>query len=65
MKASNIGPCPKCLEMRPFIEIDQEVKRGEEVFLKCRKCGAKVEIYIGPRAMTLSENHDKQRKLFD
>jgi hypothetical protein len=54
--------------MRPFIEIDEEIKRGEEVFFNCRKCGARVEIYLGPRAMTLrekKEKDEKQRKLFD
>jgi hypothetical protein len=65
VKASIIGPCPKCLEMRPFIGNDQEIKKGEKVFLDCRICGASVEIFIGPKAMTLAENHDKQRKLFD
>jgi len=67
MNARNIGPCPKCLVERPFADLDQEVKRGEEVHLDCRKCGARVEIFLGSRAMTLREKHDKdknQLKLF-
>jgi len=68
MNARNIGPCPKCLEDRPFVELDQEIKRGEEVHLECRKCGAIVEIFLGPQAITFREKQDKdkdQLKLFE
>lgn len=68
MKANTIGPCPKCMERRPFVELDQEIKRGIEYHLECRKCGAIVEIFIGPRAMTMrekDEEDDKQQKLFE
>ena len=66
MNVNRVGPCPKCMIERPFIDQDQELERGQDYYFDCRNCGARVNVYLGPRALTVSEAHGaSQRKLFE
>ena len=66
MNLRQIGPCPKCMEEKPFIDQDQKLERGQDYYFNCRACGARINVFLGERAMTVSQAYGQsQRKLFE
>jgi hypothetical protein len=50
---------------QPFASDDQALKRGKKYRLKCRGCGARIEVFTGAHCTTVKEDDDHQISLFD